>query len=197
MIKAVIFDVGGVLEKKIHQRIIKELADKHNLDYECMLKNSEPIFHDVMINKLTESQYYEYVIKHNNLPVEVEELTKRWKDLTEPIEGSWEIVNELKGKYKLGIISDMGIEWAEFRENKNNLRDIFDVIIWSYDVKTKKPGEKIFKYALEKLKLKAEECIFIDDYEKNIEISKKLGIKSILFENSEQLRKKLKKLISL
>ena len=44
---------------------------------------------------------------------------------------------------------------------------------------------------LERLKVKANECIYIDDREVNLEPAKKLGMKTILFRNAKQLKKEL------
>ena len=54
-----------------------------------------------------------------------------------------------------------------------------------------KPSEEIYKYLLNKYKLKAEECLFIDDIEKNIEGAKKVGMKAEIFKhNYDEIIKK-------
>ena len=42
--------------------------------------------------------------------------------------------------------------------------------------------------------LKPKEILFIDDIKRNTKTAEKLGIKTILFENTEQLKEELKKL---
>jgi putative hydrolase of the HAD superfamily len=51
----------------------------------------------------------------------------------------------------------------------------------------RKPELKIYRLTLKKLKVKPEECIFIDDKEKNLKPAKKLGIKTVLAKNPKQV----------
>ena len=46
-----------------------------------------------------------------------------------------------------------------------------------------KPGEEIYKYILNKYNLKAEECLFVDDLEANVEGVKKVGLYAEVFKN--------------
>lgn len=55
----------------------------------------------------------------------------------------------------------------------------------------KKTHPKIYLEFLKRLKLSAEEYVFIDD---NLLSAKELGFKTILFENSTKLKEELKKL---
>jgi len=57
-----------------------------------------------------------------------------------------------------------------------------------------KPDIKIYRKALELLKLKNNEMIFIDDRQKNVDGGEKAGIKSLLFTSNEKLLEDLKKL---
>jgi putative hydrolase of the HAD superfamily len=50
----------------------------------------------------------------------------------------------------------------------------------------------IFRIALEVTQRPPEECVFIDDRPLNLENPKKLGMKTIHFQNAEQLRAELK-----
>ena len=51
--------------------------------------------------------------------------------------------------------------------------------------------DKIFNHVLNSLKINPEESVFIDDKEKNLIFAKKLGIKTILFKNFNQLKEEL------
>ena len=56
-----------------------------------------------------------------------------------------------------------------------------------------KPNRDIFQKMLEMLKMSAGEVIFIDDRQVNIDGAERIGIRSILFKNSEQLINDLQK----
>jgi putative hydrolase of the HAD superfamily len=59
-----------------------------------------------------------------------------------------------------------------------------------------KPGEKIYKKMLLEGNMKAEETLFIDDSEKNIETARKLGICTLKVENGEDWRPMLERILS-
>ncbi len=191
MTKAIIFDIGGVLVKQIHQQLLKELSDKYNIDMN-ELENFEPgLFDNTMTGKITETEYFERIIKHFNLPVSVSDLNERATELTEPIKETWPIVEKLKGKYVLAVLSDMGKEWTKTREEKFKISEYFDYVVYSYEVGVRKPNVKIYKHLLNLMKIPASECIFIDDKQKNVDVARELGMKTILFENAEKLEQRL------
>lgn len=68
--------------------------------------------------------------------------------------------------------------------------------ILSCDIHLLKPNREIFEALLDKYNFKAEECIFIDDREINIQGAKVLGIEGIVFENYEQAHTKLRKILN-
>jgi HAD superfamily hydrolase (TIGR01509 family) len=54
-----------------------------------------------------------------------------------------------------------------------------------------KPEPEIYLLALDRLGAEPGEAVFVDDQKDNIEASRSLGIHSILFRDSEQLREEL------
>ena len=75
------------------------------------------------------------------------------------------------------------------------LRKFFDLLIYSCDVKARKPDSKIYKIALKKLKVRPEEAVFIDDKHENVNSAKKLGIHGIIFKNNKQTINELEKIL--
>ena len=100
--------------------------------------------------------------------------------------------NLRKKGYKIGILSD---QWHVSKEALILPEDTrkFNVSIVSCDVGMRKPNPKIYKLALRKLRLKANETVFIDNQKWNISAAKKLGMKTILFKNNKQTIRELKK----
>jgi len=74
----------------------------------------------------------------------------------------------------------------------------FDVVIESYKVGMRKPNPKIYKMVLEKLNVKAEDCIYIDDLGVNLKPPKKMGFTTIKVEkNHINALKELEQLLNL
>lgn len=67
--------------------------------------------------------------------------------------------------------------------------------VFSCYVNLIKPDPEIYLRLLEKYDLRADECVFIDDREDNVIAAGKLGMQAILFENYEQARQELEKVL--
>jgi len=63
-------------------------------------------------------------------------------------------------------------------------------------VKMIKPNADIYKYLLKEYSLCADECVFIDDREENVEAARTLGMKGIVFECYEQAHRELERLLA-
>ena len=101
-------------------------------------------------------------------------------------------------KVIIGVLSD---QWHLSRESMFPEKDkrLFDVVIISYEVKTRKPHPDIYKLLLKKIHLKnpfikPSQIIFIDDKNYNLEPAKKLGMKTILFKNNVQVMQEMGRL---
>lgn len=68
----------------------------------------------------------------------------------------------------------------------------FDPLILSYETGFMKPEKEIYEKTLSKLKLKGEECVFIDDRGEHHSSPEQLGMQTIVFKNATQLKQDLK-----
>jgi len=101
------------------------------------------------------------------------------------------LVKQLKNKgLKIALLSNTEIPVMNHIK-KQNWPD-FSVFVYSCEVGMRKPDEEIYKYTLEKLAVKPEEAVFVDDKQENIDTANKLGIKGILFNSADELLEKLK-----
>ncbi|HTJ87004.1 MAG TPA: HAD-IA family hydrolase, partial [Terriglobales bacterium] len=74
------------------------------------------------------------------------------------------------------------------------LAEIFDVFVSSCFVGIRKPDERIYRLALELTQFSAEECVFIDDRQENLTGAEKVGIRTVLMKDAQQLRRDLQSL---
>ncbi|WP_438491562.1 HAD family hydrolase [Paenibacillus sp. IHBB 3054] len=89
------------------------------------------------------------------------------------------IIEGLKEKYKIGVISDTDPSIKRVLKNAG-IYDYFDNMALSYELGENKPSPGMFRHALEVMNLPAIETVLIDDYEKNLDGASTLGIQSIL-----------------
>lgn len=97
-------------------------------------------------------------------------------------------------KYKVGILSNTNEIDANVHKKRGDY-DLFSPVILSHEVGYRKPEKRIYQIALKKLKVKPNECIFIDNNKDKSSTAKKLGIKTILFKSASQLERNISKLL--
>ncbi len=95
-------------------------------------------------------------------------------------------------KYFIASINNEPMELNEYRIAAFHLRREFQVFFSSCYLHTRKPEEMIYRIALKVTQRPAAECVFIDDRPLNLENPRKLGMKTIHYQNADQLRAELK-----
>jgi len=95
---------------------------------------------------------------------------------------------------KTAILSNMPLDLAEYVRKNFRWLDHFAFKTLSAEVRTIKPEPAIYEHTLRGLGVAADQALFIDDRERNIEAARKLGIHGILYESLAQLKGELVKM---
>lgn len=106
-----------------------------------------------------------------------------------------ELILLLKKKYKVALLTNFTSDLERFLKKMFDIYHIFDVVVNSYDIKTRKPEPGAFRHTLNKLELKPEETVFIDDKEINVEGAKQLGMRGIVYKDFDQTRLELEMIL--
>ncbi len=184
MIKNVIFDIGNVILNFNVEEVLKKFTDSQE----------EQKF--IMENIIKSPEWLEYALIDTGY-ISREEAIDIVSDRTnhsndELIKNFWynynnyafvnteilDLIKELKNKgYSVYLLSNINSYTTE-NVARSGLFELVDGYILSYQVHQVKPYEGIYKILLEKYNLTANECLFIDDNQKNIVTGNKLGILS-------------------
>ena len=191
MIKAIMFDLGGVMLKNKVEAVYKRLSKKLNVDFDSFKKLQKNHKNEMLSGKISAKDFAEIIKNHFNLKVNVLEKWKEGYFEVMPVNNELiEFVEELKKNYVVGIISNVPELHAQINKERGVFSH-FEPALISCDIGLVKPQKEIFELALEKLGLKAEECIFIDDRTEHLDVPKKMGFKTINYKNNKQLKKEL------
>lgn len=194
MVKNIIFDLSEVLISG-YAGIQTLIEKKYGILAEEFLerkREKNERFLDLMRGNLIEEQYWEELIEGMNWNITVEDLKDTVREyLNQPVEGTIEIVKALKSKYQLILLTDHVKDWMEYLEEQNEDIKLFDKKIVSYELGSVKPDKETFPSVLDKAQIIAEETLFIDDHEINIQRAKEVGIHGIVFKNAKQLKEDL------
>jgi len=117
----------------------------------------------------------------------------RWEEMmVGSIDGTVAILELLKSEgYELHALTNWSAETFPLARARFAFLERFESILVSGDEGMKKPDTKIFQLLLERIKHRAERCVFIDDSAKNIEAAAGLGFDAILFKSPDLLRSAL------
>lgn len=106
------------------------------------------------------------------------------------INGMVDLVKDIKKSGgKLFVLSNISIGFSENYKNVPKLKEffaLFDGLVFSGPLHITKPNAEIFEYLLNKYGLQAEETLFVDDSEKNVNGAKAVGINGYVFDGDAQ-----------
>jgi epoxide hydrolase-like predicted phosphatase len=187
--KAIIFDMGGVLLRTIDSTPREAMARRFGTSRKELEKYvfRGPTSVQSEVGTVSDIYHWQTVLDHFGQtkidPLDAYNEYFSGDGIDKALLGYAE---SLKPVYKIGLLSNA---WVDSRKKLGALFyfiDIFDVSIFSAEVKTRKPDEKIFRLMLDKLMVKPEEAIFIDDFIENIEGAKRVGLSTLLFKNTPE-----------
>ena len=192
MIKAVIFDWGGVLLYAPSIGTKEYCAKQLGVNESKFIEIYDKYEPDFQKGKISESNFWKKI--YENLEIAVPKSKILWSTVLEKTyKDNDQVINIAKSLkkqgYKIGYLSNTEIPALDFF-NKQNY-DFLDVSVFSCLEGYIKPEKEIYEIILNRLGVQPEEVIFIDDKETNIEGGKKLGINTILFTNADSLIKEL------
>lgn len=179
--KGIIFDVDGVIfdSEKLHLQAWKKVFKKRNIfltdeksgvgrsDREFLfeLKAKKIIPYHLDILKIQEEKL-SVLIELANEKVEIFPKTK-------------ELLVSLKKNYILSIASNSNKKFIMNILQSSNLIDFFASILTINDIKQPKPSPEIYLLSAQKMGLKPQECVAIEDSTFGIEAAKRAGMKCI------------------
>lgn len=192
MIKAIIFDAGGVIIKEgSHLDVISEYFDSK--DKQKLWQKLNQMAGPLCRGKITEKEYWKKVAKSEGIDskkIPDNLWVKGYKKHTEINSELMRLIKNLKTNYTVILLSNTIKSHVKINK-KRKLFDPFDDVINSNEVHLSKHDQKIFELVLERNQLESNQCVFIDDIKDFVEIANQIGMHGILYKDIDQLKKKL------
>jgi putative hydrolase of the HAD superfamily len=197
MHKAIIFDCNGVFEENSLQENMDIFSEEFVLDKEKLLPEYLKLEHQAVIGAKTSLEVCQELIDIFNIDATAEEVRKVWVDTYIGIPNTevHEYAKELSRKYKMYIFSNHSDLFFDVIKTVG-LDKLFKAenLFISSQIGLLKPTKESFDYVLNRINLRPEEIIFIDDQEPNVFKARDLGMSAILFKNANQLKSDIKSL---
>jgi putative hydrolase of the HAD superfamily len=191
-VKAIIFDWGGVLCDETALGLISYFSQALKVDPKPLVKAFRPFLPAFQKGEISEDDLWHGMCA----TLRIERSSKRslWGDALRaiyvPKEEMFALASRLKEKgYLVGLLSNAEMAAMDFFYGQGYA--MFDAAVFSCAEGTRKPEQRIYEIALERLNVKVREAIFIDDRIDFIAGAQKLGIHTILFKDLEQVKRDL------
>ena len=142
-----------ITKEELRARRFKDAFDNLGIDNDALAK-------------IFEEEYMETITNYN-----------------EVVDGAMELLDYLKPKYKLHIITNGFIEVSKRKIETSELNGYFDTVTYADEIKILKPDPRIFALAMEKSRAQKDESIYIgDDWIADAVGAKAFGMSAIFFD---------------
>ncbi len=193
MIKAIIFDYGGVIGNDPSKYIFKAVSKEFGINVKIIKTEFLSFIFLLEKNEILEENFWKKFAQNLNI-ADHKKLKKIWinefKKYAKVDKRILLLAKKLKKYYDICILSNNAVFYQKPSIDKL-LKKIFSVRIYSFNVGMRKPDPKIYLYTLNKLNRKANECLIVDDGEAKLFYPKKLGMTTIHFISFSQFKKEL------
>lgn len=201
-IKNIIFDIGNViLEFKYEDVINKFISDENEKKFifDNIINSPEWLGYGLIdTGYITQEEAIKMVQDRTNHCNDelIEKFWKNYNDYAKINKEAIKILEDLKqNDYNIYLLSNINQYTVDFINKTSNLFNIVDGYVLSYQIHQIKPYKSIYKTLIAKYEIIPEECLFIDDNQKNIDTGNEVGFNSIKVKQDdiEDLKNILKK----
>ncbi len=190
MIKAIIFDFGRVISAQKPISLFRRYEDDLGLTPGSLntIMFGSQAWRDALLGRKTTKAFWTAIGPKLglNTPEAINSFRTRYRADEAINEDVLDLIRRLHSHYKLAVLSNSppGLtrwlpEWK--------IQELFDVVFCSGDEGIVKPDLKAFERTLERLGVKPEEAVFIDDTLEHVEAARRLGLTGILFTDAPAL----------
>ncbi|MEX2221233.1 MAG: HAD family phosphatase [Candidatus Rokuibacteriota bacterium] len=181
--RAVIFDFGGVLWD-MRWDVARELDRAHGLPKSSVFETlyRGPAWSDIECGVGDPVEWAEGA--HRELERRagraLPRLHEEWRKAQVAIGRNIELVGALRSRYRCAVLSNADLSLRGRLEGELALHHLFDDIVVSAEVGMAKPRPEIFRLAAERLGLPPGTCVFVDDWDKNVDAARAVGMPAVL-----------------
>lgn len=193
MIQNIVLDMGNVLREFAPQKIMDNLQigqrDAELIDQHLFKSH---LWYQYDLGTLSLDQVVQRVSALlPGLKAQIKQCAIDGNALLVPIEGMYELVQELKQKgYGLYVLSNASYDMLLYVDQLP-VMEMIDGIVISAQIQCAKPNAQIYRHFCKQFNLDPKTCFFVDDNAANVQGAIAVGMPGHTFVNTQDLRKRL------
>lgn len=195
-IKAVIFDLGGVMVTlDTGGEYFGGLMRKLGFEPAAAMSTfwSTPDVVSYMTGGIPPETFFEKTRRRYGLDLSNEAFSRGWCDLFRPMPGMAELFARLGKVCRIGVLSDTDpLHWQRIKEISPCLKTVSRPTL-SHEVGHLKPHPAMYAAAVRDIGCDAENCLFTDDKQTNVDGALRAGLQAIRFEGADAFAAELAK----
>ncbi len=183
MIKAIIFDVGGVLLRTANHSYRRQWESELGLEpgeAEEIVFNSE-MGQKAQRGEISDEELWRWIGKRLELGQQLGAFRQDFWAGDVLDEDLVALIRSLRPHYQTAVISNATDALHDTLAGQLGIADAFDVIIGSAYEGIMKPSSVIYERALAALDRRPQESVFIDDFQHNVAAAQSLGMSAVHF----------------
>src|ERR1700683_3360634 len=188
-IRAVVFDIGGVLETTPYLAITQRWEARLGLPAGGLDERMHEAWVGGSIGPITEHDVHQAV--RDRLGLDEPQLEAFMADLWREYLGSpntelIEYVRQLRPRYRTGILSNSFVGAREREQQAYGFEDLVDEIVYSHESKMGKPDPRIYALTCARLDVSPEAAVFLDDHGPFVTAARESGLHAVRYQANAQ-----------
>jgi len=193
MIKAVLFDFGGVMAEEGFRDGLAAIAKKNNLDGQIFFKAAEDVMYKTgyVIGKASEKVFWEKLSKLTGLKEDPRalrtEILRRFVLRPQMLA----LAEKIRDQGVVAAILSDQTNWLDEINRKKPFYNRFDFVINSYVLGKSKRDPSVFRDVSTIIGVNPHLILFVDDNNDNIKRAEKAGLRTIHFTGADEFKARL------
>jgi len=188
-VRAVVFDIGGVLEITPSLGVPEKWERKLGLQPGELGERTHRVWEAGAIGTISEDDVQRSI--GELLGLDEAQVDAFMEDIWTEYLGMLnveltEYFRSLRPRYRTGILSNSFVGARSRERERYHFDEMTDLIVYSHEVGMSKPDRRIYELTCERLGVRPEEMIFLDDNEWAVDGARAIGIQAVLFEDNAQ-----------
>jgi putative hydrolase of the HAD superfamily len=204
-IRAVVFDIGGVLEQvddhSWPQTWAERWAGRAGLTPAQLVAalDEQPPIGDLVTGGATEQEFRDLYAAALGLdvPQADEMMAQMWDAYCGTLDQElFDWYTALRGRYTLGILSNSSDGARREESRRHGIPDAADVVVYSHEVGLAKPDPAVYALTTERLGVAPHETVFLDDADVAVTAAREFGWHALLHTDTTSSIARLEQLLA-